>query len=66
MIQLVELLESGNMIEVGAITVRQLKDGSFYIEKENEDETSSVKVKGVHVPKKDFESLIFDFYKENF
>ncbi len=53
-----QFLENGDSIEVGDFTLRELKDGSFFIEHESGE--------GMQVSADVFEELISDFYKEHF
>jgi hypothetical protein len=53
-----KFLENGASIEIGEFTIRELKDGSFFIERESGE--------GIEVAEDELEDLIFDFYKESF
>lgn len=52
-----QFLENGASIEIGEFTIRELKDGDFYIERSEGD--------GIDVPADDLEDLIFDYFREN-
>ena len=53
-----EFLENGASIEIGAFTIRELKDGSFFIKHESGE--------GMQASADLLEECIYEFYKENF